>query len=319
MARAKGSEAQMALAFEATYGTKPAASKFWKIPFVSTTLGSEQPLLASNLLGYGRDPLAPVKDAITVDGDAVVPLDLRNLGLWLKLLFGAPTTTGSAAPYTHTFKSGASALPSATIEIGNPEVPSFRQNLGVMANQMQLNMQRTGLVDLTVGLVAQGEDTATATSAGTTPSQMALQRFGSFNGSISQGGAQLANVVSGSLTYSNNLDRVETIRSDGKIEGLDPSVAALTGEIVVRFADTTLLDKAISGEAVSLEFAYMIDAQNKFSITAHEVYLPKPKISVSGPGGVQVTFAWQAAKNTAAGCMATTALINDVANYTQPA
>ena len=72
MARAQGARAQMALAFETTYGTPPVGG-FTKMPFASTSLGAEQPLLNSELLGYGRDPLAPIKDAVTADGDVVVP------------------------------------------------------------------------------------------------------------------------------------------------------------------------------------------------------------------------------------------------------
>ena len=87
MARAQGARAQMALAFETTYGTPPVGG-FTKMPFASTSLGAEQPLLNSELLGYGRDPLAPIKDAVTADGDVVVPLDAAGLrvlaegGLW---------------------------------------------------------------------------------------------------------------------------------------------------------------------------------------------------------------------------------------------
>ena len=46
MARAQGARAQMALAFETTYGTPP-ASGFTRMPFARTTLGAEQPLQAS--------------------------------------------------------------------------------------------------------------------------------------------------------------------------------------------------------------------------------------------------------------------------------
>ena len=88
MARAQGARAQMALAFESTYGTPPAGG-FTKMPFASTSLGAEQPLLNSELLGYGRDPLAPVHDAVTADGDVVVPLDAEAFGFWLKAAFGA--------------------------------------------------------------------------------------------------------------------------------------------------------------------------------------------------------------------------------------
>jgi hypothetical protein len=37
------------------------------------------------------------------------------------------------------------------------------------------------------------------------------------------------------VTYSNNLEKIETIRDDALIEGADPTIAALTGRIDVRF------------------------------------------------------------------------------------
>ena len=51
MARAQGARSQLAAAFETTYGTAP-ASGFMQMPFASASLGAEQPLLASELLGY---------------------------------------------------------------------------------------------------------------------------------------------------------------------------------------------------------------------------------------------------------------------------
>ena len=124
MARAQGAWARMALAFETTYGTPP-GSGFTRMPFATSTLGAEQPLQDSELLGYGRDPLAPVKDAVTADGDIVVPIDTRAWGFWLKAAFGAPVTTGAEAPYSHEFQSGEWDLPSMAIEVGMPEVPLF--------------------------------------------------------------------------------------------------------------------------------------------------------------------------------------------------
>ncbi|MFC4668934.1 phage tail tube protein, partial [Seohaeicola nanhaiensis] len=295
----------------------PAADSFWKMPFASTTLGSEQPLLNNELLGYGRDPLPPVKDAITADGDVAVPIDARFLGIWLKLLMGAPTTTGASAPYTHEFTSGSWALPSAAIEVGNPDVPSYRMLTGVKANSINWTMQRSGLVTATMNLIAQGEAKATSSAAGTLE-ELVLTRFGSFNGSISREGSTLGNIVSGEITYSNNLDRVEVIRADGKIDGADESIGALTGSIVSRFANTTLLDQATNGTPCELEFDYTISAGVKFTLTAHEVYLPVPRLPITGPGGMQATFAWQAALNSAEGVMCTATLINDMADFNNP-
>ena len=122
MARAQGARAQMALAFETSYGAPPAGG-FTKMPFASTSPGAEQPLQTSELVGYGRDPQAPIKDAVTADGDVVIPIDTEAFGFWLKAAFGNPTSTGTEAPYTHAFRSGNWVLPSFSVETGMPEVP----------------------------------------------------------------------------------------------------------------------------------------------------------------------------------------------------
>jgi hypothetical protein len=312
MGRAQGSRAQCALAFETVYGTAP-VSGYQKIPFASSGLGAVQPLLDSELLGNGRDPYAPVKDAIDVDGDIVVPVCANSLGYWLKGLFGAPTKTGSG-PYTHTFGSGAATIPSMSIEIGHPDVPFYSMYSGVKANEFEINMQRKGLITAKLGLIAQGEVNATSTGIGT-PAVPVLQRFGSFNGSVERNGAALGSIVSASMRYSNGLDRVETLRNDGKIEGLDEGVASLGGQMVVRFDGPTLIDQATDGSACRLDFIYTISAGVKLTLTAHEVYLPRPRKEVSGPAGVQVTFDWQAARASSPGRMMTAVLINSVSAY----
>jgi hypothetical protein len=313
MARAQGARSQLAAAFETTYGTAPAAGQFWKMPFVSSNLGSEQPLIASELLGYGRDPLAPVGDVITADGYIVAPIDLRAWGVWLKGAFGAPVTTGTT-PKTHTFSSGGWTLPSLAIEVGLPEVPHYAMNVGCMVNSLNWQMQRSGLLTASAGIIAQGESIAAASLTGTLNSYT-MKRFGQFNGSIKRNTALLANVVSAQVAYSNNLDRIETIRSDGKIDGADPSIASLSGQIVARFADQTMLNDAINGTAVQLDFIFSTGANESFTLTATKVYLPKPKLPINGPQGIQATFAWQAALDTATGKMCTAVLVNDVANY----
>ena len=312
MARAQGARAQMALAFETTYGTPPVGG-FTKMPFASTSLGAEQPLLNSELLGYGRDPLAPIKDAVTADGDVVVPLDAEAFGFWLKAAFGDPITTGTG-PWTHEFQSGAWTLPSMSIETGMPEVPRFALYSGCVLDQINWQMQRSGLLTATARLVAQGETVGTTTGAGT-PTALELQRFGHFNGAITRNGTALGNVVSADITYANNLDRIETIRSDGRIDGADPSIAALTGSIEVRFADQTLVTQAINGDPCELEFAYVLPSGESCTFTVHAVYLPRPRSEISGPQGVQATFDWQAAKDAVTGRMCTVTLINNVETY----
>ncbi|MBW6495334.1 MAG: hypothetical protein K0B16_12420 [Burkholderiaceae bacterium] len=312
MARAQGARAQMALAFETIYGTPP-ASGYKLMPFARATLGAEQPLQASELLGYGRDPLAPIKDAVTADGEVVVPIDVEAFGYWLKAAFGAPATSGTT-PKTHTFQSGNWTLPSMAIEVAMPEVPRFAMYAGCMLDQISWQMQRSGLLTATARLIAQGESIATTTAAGT-PTALGLQRFGHFNGTVKRNGVAMGNMVSAEITYANGLDRIETIRADGKIEGADPGMASLTGRIEVRFADSTLVSQAIDGSPCELEFVYSLGANASFTFTAHAVYLPIPRVEIAGPQGVQASFDWQAAKATSPARMCTSILVNTVTGY----
>jgi hypothetical protein len=285
MARSYGANAQLLGKFETVYGTPPTGN-YIKFPFVSCDLGSEQGLIASDLLGQGRDPSQPIRDVIRVEGNVVVPVDLRNFGHWLKAFLGAPTTTGSG-PYTHTFASGAASLPSIALEVGMPDVPILLYGgwhscelraielLALWGRQRdaQLYCPRRRRMRRRYG--RRHADRASPSRAST-----------SFKASIKKDGVQLGNVTGAQLTYTNNLERIETIRSDGKIDGADPTIAALTGNIEVRFADTTLIDAATDNTALELAFAYTIDADKSLTFTAHEVYLPKPKLAISGPGGV---------------------------------
>jgi hypothetical protein len=125
----------------------------------------------------------------------------------------------------------------------------------------------------------------------------------------------LGNVVSAEITYANNLDRIETIRSDGRIDGADPSIAALTGSIEVRFADSALVSQAINGDPSEISFAYVLPSGESFTFTIHAVYLPRPRIEISGPQGVQATFDWQAARDSVVGRMCTATLVNNVETY----
>ena len=173
MARAQGARAQMALAYETIYGTPP-VSGFRLMPFARATLGAEQPLLESELLGYGRDPLAPIKDAVTADGEVVIPIDVEAFGFWLKAAFGQPTITGTT-PKTHTFQSGNWTLPSMAVEVAMPELPRFAMYAGCVLDQLSWQMQRSGLLTATAKLLAQGETIAAVTAAGT-PTALGLQR-----------------------------------------------------------------------------------------------------------------------------------------------
>ena len=83
----------------------------------------------------------------------------------------------------------------------------------------------------------------------------------------------------------------------------------------MRYGDNTLMDLARAGTPIDIELAYTIDADRKLQIIAHEVYLPKPKLSINGPGGIEASYDFQGAKDASLGKMLTITLTNDVEDY----
>ena len=75
------------------------------------------------------------------------------------------------------------------------------------------------------------------------------------------------------------------------------------------------MELARSGTPIDLELAYTIDTDKQLRITAHEVYLPKPKRSISGPGGIEASYDFQGAREQTLGRMLTITLVNDLEGW----
>jgi hypothetical protein len=312
MGRALGANAKVAAAFETTVGTTPVTG-FFSVPLSTHSLGEEQPLITSDLIGLGREPQDPVPDVITNAGDIVVPVDVRNFWYWLKLAFGAPvSTTGSAGEEVHTFTSGAASLPSMSIEIGAPEVPAYSINYGARLNQLKISLSRSGLLSATCSLIAIGESAQATISAAGTPTAKAVTRFAQATGAITKDGAVLGSVVQADFTFSNNLDPVETIKADGRIEDSDPGMVMMSGSITVRFKDEILMNAAANQTPCALSFGWT-NGLHSLIFNVPRVFLPKAKRPITGPKGIQAQFNWQASGASAASV--TVVLTNDVTVY----
>lgn len=424
MARARGANVQAALAFADSYGDVPANGFFAIAGADLGDLGDSQALLDDDLIGKGREALPPGDDTITNTATFVVPVDVRNVGLWLKLLFGAPTTTqglaatgaiafaanpanndtitvggqaftfksanpaanqiligatlqetvrnavwalnastvagviaarystdrdaekiqvthktigtsgnafaiaasvatasgatlagGSATgPYNHVFTSGALALPDAAIEIGHPEVPAYHMNYGVMGNTGSIPLQRSGNLNLSLGVIAQGEQDPTTSSQAGTLTDLAIERFAQGAGDVLHLGVPLGELVSGEAAWSNNLDVAENIRPDGRIDGADPGKFTGSPRFTVRYKDLVLYNLAKAKQELDLAYRWIRSAYS-LEIRYPAVRVPRPKKPISGPGGVQMTYEGQAYRHATLGKTMIVTLVNDVPSY----
>ncbi len=317
MGRARGANALMNIAFETAYGTPPAGG-YKQVPFITSALGAEQALMESDLLGQGRAPSDPMLDVVTNDGDVVVPVDAQAFGWWLRLLFGAPTTAADGDGYAHTFKSGAPTIPSLSAEIGHPDVPAYSTNYGLRANTFQIQMGRSGWLNATLGLIGQGETVLAATSSAGVPTPFDAatnRRFTQPSGQVLMDDVQIGGVMSATISFSNVLEKVETIRPSGEIEDSDPGMPTASLGLTMKFADRAMFLKATSGTPVKIVLGWTIPGANRMlRLELNRVFLPRSKRPITGPAGIQVSV--NAIAATAAGQpMLSAYLRNDVASY----
>ena len=83
----------------------------------------------------------------------------------------------------------------------------------------------------------------------------------------------------------------------------------------MRFADQVLVNQAIAGDPLRARVRLRAAPGESFTFTVHAVYLPRPRIEIAGPQGVQATFDWQAARDAGLGRMCTATLVNDIEEY----
>ncbi len=242
-----------------------------------------------------------------------MPVDLINIGPWLRLrlLLGAPVII-STTNFIHTFGSSAASLLSNAMEIGYPDVPSFDVCTGMRATTLELDFTPTGAAMATFGLLGQGSVRTGATLGGT-PTSAAYTAFNKAQGSVTRGGSALAQVTGARLTYANGMEAVRTIRADRRVEGVDRGIARCTGQITVRFENTTLLAQAQADTSAEFALTFTIDKNRSLTPTLHGVYLALAKTPIEGPARVEASFDFRAAFNATATRMMTAVLRNQQA------
>lgn len=312
---AQGSAFKLFSTQEATENVAPAGD--WnQLPCFSFGVGADQELSQDEILSanFNRDPADPFYGKVTVEGAARVPLDTVHFGRWLRMLLGAPATSG-ATNFTHVWKSGSTALPSQAFEKAFPDIVRFERYLGCRANTMDVGISDTGGADATIGLLGMQELTAGATGAGV-PVVTPFVRFQRPQGLVKLAGATLAAVTGGTIRFSNDMMAVDdTIRSDDQVEGVDFGQSKASGDLSLRFLSHAQVDMAIAKTPVAVEYSLTIDANRSLTFLFPRAFLQRRGRSVDGPRGISMTLPFIASFDPTSAAMMVVTLKNQVATY----
>jgi hypothetical protein len=294
---------------ESTYGTAPSGN-YHQLGFMSAALGPQQDQIEVPVLGLGtgRNPTDPMLGEINVNETITVPVNQVGFGHWLRLMMGAPSSTGSSPDFTHVFTSGAAALPSNTLVLdygARLGTNRYGKITGARAASMAVQFSNAGPADAQISLIAQGGEYASSAGAGT-PAVAAGPVFNRATGVVRIGSDAVLRVTSAELTMDNGMIPLRTIRADRKIEEAEEGLFTATGSVTVRFAEGGLLPGALAGTPVNLSLALELSAARSLVFNMPRCYLNQPRAQIEGPGGVSATFGFRASGEGVAGAVVAT-------------
>lgn len=223
-------------------------------------------------LNIEYDSLGPVGNGFTL-----------SAGVGSNATPSGPTLSGGTN--AHVFTTGAMTLPSAAIEHGHPELPSYSVHYGVLGNTMRIEMARSGLLNMTIGLIAKGETAPIGTSVDDSPERFVIRRFAQATGEVKEGGVRLASVRSAAISFSNNLDLDETIQPDGRIAGADPGKTMAGVALTLNYTSASAQQRVGSKHPKHLTFGWANEA-GSLLFEIPRAFLPRVKKPISGPNGI---------------------------------
>ncbi len=292
MAQAKGFKAQLVAAFESAYGQTPASPAGIKLPVNTAQVKSKQNFIEANTITGRRDPSEPLRGNVDVSGAIVVPVDEVAIGYWLKAMFGAPTTTGSADPYTHVFKPGLTQ-PSLVLEQGFTDIGVYELFNGCKVSKFGLTLGGDAELVANIDVLGAKETVATAAFAAT-PTSPVFNRFSNYQATIQEGGANIATVTNATVNIEFGLEGDNyAVGNAGCRSELPEGLMKISGNIKAFFDSKTLLDKALNGTESSLSFK-LTNGAHSLELLLPEVVYERNSPGIEGSKGILIDLPYRA-------------------------
>lgn len=308
MAQAKGSAFELRLGYETTFGTTPGTPATFKLPINTIDLKATQALNEAATITGDRNATKPFLGYKTVDGTVTVPVDATAFGYWLKLLFGAPTTTGTG-PYTHVYKVG-SSTPSAFIEKAHTDISQYYVDNGVKANTLEITFGGDDELTASIGLIGASETQDVTEVA--TPTAVSLTRLAKFQTSLT-GATKVKNLT---MSFTNNLDGDQYTIDTGSTRGDIPEgLASVSGSMEILYENDTW--QAIARNQTEQSIVITVDdGTNSLEFQIAELVLEPTGVAVEGPLGIIQSFNYRAYyDNHADASVLKATLVNSTASY----
>ena len=313
--QARSGNSKTVIDFETSFGVVPTTKKGKFVPFNSNGLEWKQNQIDPATITGTRNQVKPAKGNIDVSGTITIPIDLNAMGYWLKGAFNTPTTTGSAAPFTHKYIVQ-STQPSMVIEKQFPDIGQYLLYSGMKVNSFKMAFGGDG--ELTADLDFYGKNETVGTTAyDSAATTVVMDRLNNFQASIEENGVVVGNVASGDFTISFGLDNSQyVIGSNGTKGDIPEGIVKVEGSLKVLFENADYINKAKNDTKSSLKLKLTKDATHSLEFLFPEITYEATSPSVSGSAGVVLDLKFQGFHETDSNNSAVVVtLINEVEAY----
>lgn len=313
MAFTTGARTQVAFSPETAFRTLPTSG--WRTLLVSgITLTHGHEANADEVV-QGHDARMPVRGPTTAELALRMPLDTAAIGIPLRALLGAPTTTGTG-PYTHTFDPVAPSSPIRTysIEQFDPDGPVSRRVRGAAATRLQFTVSARGISHAAMDWIAAAVDinTATAASGATALTGTVLSNT---LANLTLDGSSAGPVLSADIS-------VEAPREfDYYVDGnAEPDAVVLadryraSARLRARITDTSLLNRLTNGTETNLQIVWQVSANESLTVRLPRARCDRASGRTEGPGGLELDLEFVSAAGASLPSVRFI-LVNGVASY----
>jgi len=311
--------------FETAFRTAPVAPATQLLKFSEIDIGQDADLQDNPTINNQAlmDKRTEMDHVISGKGKHI--LCFNDIGWWLKLLWGAPVTSG-AGPYTHTFTLNLTDRPSALLELAlteNDAAPSTRYHrfLGLMLNAMSWDVlekdqsfetELMGAVEVKPFPVAAFD----VTPAARYPISRACTKGGEVYDGANYAATTLGRISKASVRIFNDLEGFALADGQEGYGHIQLGQPMIEGSLSALFENATLLDHALAHTTKGLKLvSKSSDGAHSLKLTCPNVEFDRPHIVVNTSKGLVADGIKWRAHHVDAAAAPTIELINATPDY----
>lgn len=305
MAQVRGSQMLFTLFEEDTFGQDPAVPDGQKIYCTSFGLKRGRALHTSQTINGDRGKSRPVQGVVDASGPISMELSAHGTGTLLKHIIGDDVTTTGADPYQHIIKTADLPI-GMTIEKDRGTVITvsgrYEKFNGVRAAGATWRFAADGFAVMDLEMLG-ATSALSLTPLDATVTDNLHVPFSNTQLTIEEGGVAIAYVESVEINLSSELDTDTYVVGSSTRRYISEGDALITGTITALFESMDLLTKARDNTASSLKCLLSRgDGLGSSGNESIEFLVPNLDFEevgeeIDGPGGVSVTFPFQAYKS----------------------